>query len=301
MKKANLLIAALILATTAVFSQSIGINTTNSAPDPSAAVDVNFTDKGFLPPRMSEAQRNAIPSPVAGLMVWCSNCGANGEAQVYNGTTWTNLLGATAATFVCGTSSITVTHMAGTVAPVDKTVTYGTVTNIPGEPTKCWITKNLGATNQATAVDDATEEAAGWYWQFNLKQGYKHKDGLRTPNTVWISSISENSDWVAANDPCAIELGGGWRLPTSTEWEHIDATGGWTNWNGPFASGLKLNGAGYIYHNDGTLSYPGGTGGYWSSTQYDASNAWHLGYDPSVSSMFNLSKADGFTARCIKD
>ena len=28
-------------------------------------------------------------------MVWCSNCGISGEIQVYNGTTWTNMIGGT--------------------------------------------------------------------------------------------------------------------------------------------------------------------------------------------------------------
>ena len=45
----------------------------------------------------------------------------------------------------CG-SSFTIIHTSGTVAPVSKTVTYGTVTNIPGEISKWWITRNLGAT-----------------------------------------------------------------------------------------------------------------------------------------------------------
>jgi hypothetical protein len=46
---------------------------------------------------MTGAQRDAISSKVAGLVVWCTNCGQNGELQVYNGTAWTNLIGATAA------------------------------------------------------------------------------------------------------------------------------------------------------------------------------------------------------------
>jgi hypothetical protein len=62
--------------------------------------------------------------------------------------------------FICG-SSLTISHVAGAVAPVNKTVTYGTVTNIPGETSKCWITSNLGADHQATAVSDATEPSAG--------------------------------------------------------------------------------------------------------------------------------------------
>jgi hypothetical protein len=96
------------------------------------------------------------------------------------------------------------------VAPVNKTVTYGTVTNIPGETSKCWITSNLGADHQATSKDDATEPSAGWYWQFNKKQGYKvTNNNTRTPNTPWIHPINENSDWTAAKDPCTLEMGNG--------------------------------------------------------------------------------------------
>ena len=62
----------------------------------------------------------------------------------------------TTACWSCG-NTLPVNHVAGSVAPVDKTVTYGTVTNIPGETSKCWITSNLGADHQATAVNDATE------------------------------------------------------------------------------------------------------------------------------------------------
>jgi hypothetical protein len=62
----------------------------------SAVLEVSSTTQGFLPPRMSGSQRDAISSKVAGLVVWCSNCGSNGELQVYNGTTWTNIIGGTA-------------------------------------------------------------------------------------------------------------------------------------------------------------------------------------------------------------
>jgi hypothetical protein len=108
------------------------------------------------------------------------------------------------APFTCGTSSLTINHtMSKGVAPVNKTTTYGTVTNIPGGPDKCWITDNLGSDHQATAVYDATEASAGWYWQFNRKQGYKN-DGTLTPSWT-TTSISENSDWLPANDPCTVD------------------------------------------------------------------------------------------------
>jgi hypothetical protein len=202
--------------------------------------------------------------------------------------------------FVCG-SPLTINHVTGEVAPVDKTVTYGTVNNIPGEESKCWITSNLGSDHQATAVSDATEPSAGWYWQFNRKQGYKHDGTTRTPNTTWIYPISENSDWIPANDPCALELGSGWRIPTKTEWTNVDASGNWTNWNGPWNSGLKMHAAGYLFCQDGSLSNRGSYGASWSSTQNDASNSWSLDFYSSISYMGNFNKASGLTARCITE
>ena len=186
-------------------------------------------------------------------------------------------------------------------APVTKTVTYGTVTNIPGETTKCWITSNLGADQQANAVGEATEPYAGWYWQFNRKQGYKHDGTTRTPNTTWINSIVENSDWITANDPCNIELGTTWRIPTYTEWYNVDNTGSWINLNGPWGSGLKLHAAGYLRNSDGSLTNRGSYGEYWSSTQYDAAFGSYLGFDSSDSYMYNSSRAFGFSARCVRD
>ncbi|MEY8760628.1 hypothetical protein [Chryseobacterium tongliaoense] len=46
------------------------------APDSSSSVDVNTTSRGFLPPRMTNAQRNAISLPATGLMIFSTtnNC-----------------------------------------------------------------------------------------------------------------------------------------------------------------------------------------------------------------------------------
>lgn len=76
----------------AASAQSIGINADGSAPDSSAMLDVKSTVKGFLPPRMTFDQRNAIVAPALGLMIYCTNCGA-GEIEVYTGITWTNMMG----------------------------------------------------------------------------------------------------------------------------------------------------------------------------------------------------------------
>ena len=199
----------------------------------------------------------------------------------------------------CG-SPITINHVAGTVAPVTKTVTYGTVTGIPGEATKCWITRNLGASQLAATATDASEDSAGWYWQFNRKQGYKHDGTTRTPNTSWITSISETSDWITANDPCNIELGATWRIPTYTEWYNVDNTGGWTTFTDPWDSGLKLHAAGDLGNSSGLLDFRGSAGYYWSSTQFSTTYGWYKDFGPGGSGMANYLKVLGFSIRCIK-
>ena len=69
----------------------------SSAASASAVLEASSTTQGFLPPRMTEAQRNLINSPATGLIVYCSNCGSAGEPQYYNGTAWVNMIGTTAA------------------------------------------------------------------------------------------------------------------------------------------------------------------------------------------------------------
>ena len=85
----------LILLLNSISFAQVGIGTTT--PESSAALDVKSTNKGFLPPRMTEADRNAITAPAAGLIIWCTNCGSDGEVQVFNGTSWTNMIGDVAA------------------------------------------------------------------------------------------------------------------------------------------------------------------------------------------------------------
>jgi hypothetical protein len=60
----------------------------NVNPSASARVQINSTTKGFLPPRMTTTQKNAIASPAAGLMVYDTTLNL---MALYNGTTWITL------------------------------------------------------------------------------------------------------------------------------------------------------------------------------------------------------------------
>jgi len=57
-----------IIASSALYSQSVGINT--ATPDASAALEVDATNKGILIPRMSLTQRDNILNPAQGLLVF---------------------------------------------------------------------------------------------------------------------------------------------------------------------------------------------------------------------------------------
>lgn len=67
-------------------AQSVGVNTQN--PDPSAALEVQSSQQGFLPPRMTSSQRDNISNPATGLMIYNTD---NGCLNLFNGNLWEQL------------------------------------------------------------------------------------------------------------------------------------------------------------------------------------------------------------------
>jgi hypothetical protein len=68
----NLLLFLILIIGISANAQ-VAINNDASAPDNSAMLDVKSTTRGFLAPRMTLAQRNAIVSPANGLVVFQTN------------------------------------------------------------------------------------------------------------------------------------------------------------------------------------------------------------------------------------
>ena len=171
MKK--IITALAIFASTFAFSQ-VGIGTTS--PQSSSILDLTATDKGFLPPRMTNAQMKAIASPVDGLTVYNTtlNCMAyytNGSFNCthntpsipaavaplgstytthYNGITAgvsnNNLLATytTGETFdqnaTCATKEISAQGCGGLTSVTGASGTIYPLININGQ---CWMTTNL--------------------------------------------------------------------------------------------------------------------------------------------------------------
>jgi len=285
-----LLLLLLVAKTSAYAQYGFGTN----KPDASAAVDMTSTTKGFLPPRMTRDQILAIPSPEEGMMVYNTTVGclAYYAKGAFNCTSTPPLK--------CG-DEMTVNHSTTKGAPENATITYGTVSYVG----KCWITKNLGAAAQATSFSDASDDRVGWYWQFNRSQGFKKAGSVYTPSSNWNSSGDPGlSGWIQDNDPCALLIGLGWRIPTQAEWDLANSTGNWTiaaqNANSVL---MNLNGAGDMNPGTGVFETIGTRGLYWSSSVTTTpGSSWYMniGSDPGVKTNGALN-AYGFPLRCLRD
>ena len=66
-------------------SDSLKVGDGNAAPYSTAIIDCESTTKAFLPPRMTETQRDAISSPIAGMVIYNTDTSV---LNFHNGATW---------------------------------------------------------------------------------------------------------------------------------------------------------------------------------------------------------------------
>ncbi|MDF1672993.1 MAG: hypothetical protein P1U41_05785, partial [Vicingaceae bacterium] len=81
------------------FAQNVGINTTGATPDPSAALDIDYTDKGLLIPRVALTSNTdvlTVPAPATSLLVYNTNAAMTSGAIGYwywDGSAWVQAIG----------------------------------------------------------------------------------------------------------------------------------------------------------------------------------------------------------------
>jgi hypothetical protein len=208
----------------------------SSAASASAVLEASSTTQGFLPPRMNYYQRTQITSPVAGLTIWCSNCGASGEMQVFNGALWTNIVGGT----VTGTIILSIgnSYQGGKVAYI-----LG-----PSDP-------GYDANTQHGLITATSDQSTGirWYNLSNITTGATGTAiGTGLSNTNKIISIQLGTTTSYAAGLARAHNGGGytdWYLPSKDELAKLYA--------------MKLLGFGDFSN-----------GAYWSSTEVSINQAW---------------------------
>jgi uncharacterized protein (TIGR02145 family) len=255
-----------------------------------AEVEIASTTQGFLPPRMTTTQRDAIASSVTGLTIYNTtvNC-----LQSWNGTLWDD--------DGCASGAATV----------------GEVTNsITG---KIWMDRNLGASQVATSSTDANSYGDLYQWG-------RGSDGHQFRNSATTSTLSSGDQPGHGNFILTTSLPYDWRSPENTNlWQGVNGVnnpcpslyrlpteaeleaerGSWSSNNaaGAFASPLKLPMAGYRNYrvqDAGSLSNVGSVGDYWSST-FSGTSSRDLDFSSSNANMHTDVRAYGVSVRCLKD
>jgi uncharacterized protein (TIGR02145 family) len=127
LKQFFLTLAAVLTVSVSFAQVGIGTNT----PDPSSILDVNVDNlpanakKGFLPPRMTSTQRDAISGPASGLVIYniTVNC-----LQWWNGSGWFNACTGTIEPIISGLTCASVTF---NTLPVVRGLEYTGTATVP--------------------------------------------------------------------------------------------------------------------------------------------------------------------------
>ena len=125
-----------------------------SAPDPSAMLDVQSTDKGFLPPRMTSAERSAVQNPATGLIIFnttlnCVEMNMGTPAQP----TWNCLAVLNTVSAASATPSVDVNTALTAITHTTTGATgIGTATGLPAGVTASWAANTITISGTPTAI-----------------------------------------------------------------------------------------------------------------------------------------------------
>ncbi len=276
------------------YSQNVGIGT--NTPDSSAALEIKSSSQGFLPPRLTTTQRNAITNPAIGLQIYntTSDC-----LEIFAKERWQSIYCATAAPTPTNTDTTIITDIDGNA--------YSTVKIC----NQTWTAKNLNVSHYRNGdiIPQVTDPAiwptittGAWCWYDNDSTNYG-------------ANYGKLYNWYAVNDPRGLAPEG-WHVPSDGEWTILtnclggsSVAGGkmketGTNfWASPNTG--ATNSSGFSALPAGLRHYPGsfeavGTKVYfWSSANYI-----YRGLDYDLNSVTYRNDGNynyGFSVRCIKD
>jgi len=178
-----LILVTLTISALHSFAQ-VGISNSSITPDASSILELRSSSAGFLPPRMTTAQRNAIASVATGLLIY--NTDTN-QLNYYNGSIWQIVSGGSAVTSV---SVTTANGVSGTVINPTTTpaisLTLGGITPSSVAATGTVTGSNLSGTN----TGDQTLASLGAQPQLN-GTGFVKATGttISYDNSTYLTSI----------------------------------------------------------------------------------------------------------------
>jgi uncharacterized protein (TIGR02145 family) len=220
-----------------------------------------------------------------------------------------------------GTASFAL-NIGGQTCTLDVTVSSAPVcrAKVTSNEYRNFMCYNLGAAN--TSADPFTPgwEINGGYWQWGRSAeaaaGPTGPDAGQANNgtvSAWNTTNAPDGSWAdgskTLNDPCPE----GYRVPTKAQWVGVVANNtptsvgtfnlSATNYAAgkKFGDQLMLPAAGVRFSGDGALYFRGLNGYYWSSTEYDISNAWGLVFVSSDAGTSSNSRTLGLSVRCVAE
>ena len=207
--------------------------------------------------------------------------------------------------------------------PASSTLIYGTVVGADG---KCWLDRNLGASEVATAVDDYKAYGSLFQWG-RLADGHQlitwtnsttgtgvygttaTLSTTTTPvNSLFITSSSGNYDWMSSstnslwqgvsgtNNPCPT----GFYVPTIAEWATLAASSSITSLATAYSSALKITANGGQHYYSSLFNMGGSFAYYWSSS-ISGVNTYYLILSTAVNTTLATPRGNGFPVRCVSD
>ncbi|HMA59575.1 MAG TPA: FISUMP domain-containing protein, partial [Halanaerobiales bacterium] len=192
-------------------------------------------------------------------------------------------------------------------------VTYGTVAT-SGE---CWMDRNLGASQVATAYNDSDSYGDLVQWG-RPDDGHQERTSATTSvladsdhpgHSNFITNGSSPYDWRDPQNDNMWNTDGsgsnngetcpeGWRVPSESEWSSVSSN--WSNRSDAFNSALKLPSAGTRTCLSASLGNVGSDGNYWSSS-VDGTGARYLFFYSSDVYFHSTNRANGLSVRCLRD
>ncbi|MEI7810869.1 MAG: FISUMP domain-containing protein [Ignavibacteria bacterium] len=189
----------------------------------------------------------------------------------------------------------------------DSQITYANkIYNIVKTGSQCWLKENLDTGIMIDGKQDAVNNGKiEKYCYDNDPDNCAKYGGLYQWNEAMAYSTIPGTKGICPD---------GWHIPTKAEYQTLKATveddgnalkadrQGIENGAGTNTSGFSALLAGYRYYN-GFFSSLAGYTSYWSSTDYNTTDAYYmyLYNNDSSTSMYNYNKNYGFSIRCLKD
>lgn len=204
-----------------------------------------------------------------------------------------------------------------------ETVTYTTVRGTDGN---VWLQQNLGSSKVADQINDEPSYGDLFQWG-RWADGHQKRNSalvaVPTPNNplgiaegssnyftgTWWTPNSQTDKWEAPTpaeasdsngcDPCKA-LGQGWKTPNEAEWIAIKNSENITNPASALASNLKLPGNGYRSNTNGSFTFVGARGYYWSATPSSTGGKYLYVGSVSANASAGAPRGQGAAIRCMK-